>query len=97
MEHLGNIRETLDDKLAVINAQDGVYPDLSGMRGDICWRISNIILRIQLLNSQARKGIKKVDMIILVRGIMIRGLEDGEEWNRFWSIIFHIHLTHMHF
>lgn len=30
-DHLGSIRVTLYDKLAVINAQDGVYPDLSGM------------------------------------------------------------------
>ncbi|HCN38427.1 MAG TPA: hypothetical protein DIS94_12035 [Bacteroidetes bacterium] len=81
-DHLGSIRVTLDDKLAVINAQDGVYPDLSGICGDICCKIKLMNLRIQHLNSQARREIKKVDMIILYQEIIIQKLEDFSRKNQ---------------
>jgi len=37
-DHLGSIRVTVDQNNGILSAQDGVYPDLSGILGDIYYK-----------------------------------------------------------
>lgn len=47
---------------------------LDGTPGDIFFRTGLMTVMIQSLSSRVRRGIRRVIMIILERGIMIRGL-----------------------